>query len=217
MFSTGPKGTVDHIEECTTSGVRWSPSARRADDLLSRCGSDILVRRNLSSKLSRARSPRPTRSRRRQNGFPRAAAREPGDHGARSNFPETRHRLHALSGCSCTRAASLTSCGRPPAIFTAWAGKPPADELTHRLGATHPEALASLLQVRQSARERLGAAVNEAALAPIPICPPGSLGTLAVEGTEVECIWATLMEEKRNTAEARRRVSFAFMGPAPGV
>jgi hypothetical protein len=40
---------------------------------------------------------------------------------------------------------------------------------------------------------------------------------LAVEGTEVECIWATLKEEKRNTAEARRRVFFAFMGPAPGV
>jgi hypothetical protein len=38
-----------------------------------------------------------------------------------------------------------------------------------------------------------------------------------VEVTGVECIWATLREEKRSRAEARRRVLFAFMGPAPGV
>ena len=119
--------------------------------------------------------------------------------------------------CSCTRAAgSTTSCGRPPAILTGREGKPPADEVTHRLGATQMEALASLLQLRQSARERLGTDLKVAVLAPSPICPPGTLGMLAVEGTEVECIWATLKEEKRSTAEARRRVFFAFMGPAPG-
>jgi hypothetical protein len=94
---------------------------------------------------------------------------------------------------------------------------PPPDEVTHRPGATHVAALVSLLQLRQSARDRPGADVNDAALAPTPICPPGSLGRLAVDGTEVKCIWATLKEEDRNTAKARRRVFFAFIGPAPEV
>jgi hypothetical protein len=40
---------------------------------------------------------------------------------------------------------------------------------------------------------------------------------MAVDETEVECIWATLKEENRNTPEARRRVFFAFISPAPGI
>src|SRR5690242_57569 len=93
--------------------------------------------------------------------------------------------------CSCRRAAAgTTSWDRPPAILTGRTGKFAEDDVTHRPGATHPEALASLLQLRQSASERPGADVNVAALAPYctPMPPPGSLGMLGVGGTEVECI-----------------------------
>jgi hypothetical protein len=83
------------------------------------------------------------------------------------------------------------------------------------LGATQAVALPSVLcQFRQSAREWVGAAVRFIELEPncTPICPPGELGTLAVDGAEVECIWAALRKEKESTAKARRRVFFAFMG-----
>ncbi len=83
------------------------------------------------------------------------------------------------------------------------------------LGATQPVALPSpLVQLRQSARERVGAAIRVMELEPYctPICPPGELGRLAVEGAEVECIWAALNKERDSTAKARRRVFFASMG-----
>lgn len=69
-----------------------------------------------------------------------------------------------------------------------------------------------MLTFRHSPREWVGAEVNVEAPAPYctPIRPPGSLWKLLVEGTGVECIWATLKEGKRNTAEARRRALFAL-------
>jgi hypothetical protein len=83
------------------------------------------------------------------------------------------------------------------------------------LGATQPVVLPfPLVQLRQSARECVGAAVTVMELEPYctPICPPGELGKLALEGADVECIWAAVSKERETTTKGRRRVFLAFMG-----
>jgi hypothetical protein len=118
--------------------------------------------------------------------------------------------------CSCTRtAAGTTSCTRPEAIRTARAGKLADEDVAHMLGATQPVALPSLLvQLRQSARDRVGVAVKVMELAPYctPICPPAELGMLVVARAGVECICAALSKERESTMKGRRRVFLAFMG-----
>jgi hypothetical protein len=87
------------------------------------------------------------------------------------------------------------------------------------LGATQPVAVPSpLVQLRQSARERVDVAVRVMELDPYctPICPPGELSVLAVEGADVECIWAALSKERESTTKGRRTVFLAFMGLPPG-
>ena len=76
--------------------------------------------------------------------------------------------------CSCTRAAAgTTCCARPAAILTARAGKLADEDVAHMLGATHPVAVPSpLVQLRQSARERVVAAVKLMELE--PYCTPSA-------------------------------------------
>jgi hypothetical protein len=118
--------------------------------------------------------------------------------------------------CSCTRtAAGTTSCARPAAILTARAGKLADEDVAHMLGATQPVAVPSpLVQLRQSARDRVGAVVRVMEFEPYctPICPPGELGRLAVEGDDAECICAALSKERESTMKGTRTVFLAFMG-----